>query len=162
MKKNPPSPAKTKRYATASAANTKVGEVQPADFLAELKSLRIQEHLTRFHAPAGAAQSVVTHEAGEFTHLCPFTGHPDFAKIHISFRPLEWCVELKALKLYLQAFRNVRIPYEALIPIIYDHLMDCLGFTPKTAKGRLYVKGAWNSRGGICSEVSIGSVTNNS
>jgi 7-cyano-7-deazaguanine reductase len=151
--------------AKAASVKTKVqvaqpqpGELQPADYLAQLEALQIQRHLARFRSPAGAAQAIITHEATEFTHLCPFTGHPDFARIRISFRPLAWCVELKALKLYLQAYRDVRIPYEALLPILYGHLRDCLGFTEKTAKGRLRVDGNWNGRGGINSQVSIGAI----
>ena len=42
----------------------------------------------------------------EFTSLCPKTGQPDFAKLHILYVPRELMVESKSLKLYLFSFRN--------------------------------------------------------
>ena len=42
----------------------------------------------------------------EFTSLCPVTGQPDFAHIVIDYAPDGWLVESKALKLFLQSFRN--------------------------------------------------------
>ena len=41
----------------------------------------------------------------EFTSVCPKTGQPDFGTILFSYVPDQTCVELKGLKLYLQAFR---------------------------------------------------------
>jgi 7-cyano-7-deazaguanine reductase len=35
----------------------------------------------------------------EFTCLCPRSGFPDFATIHIKYSPDKKCVELKSLKL---------------------------------------------------------------
>ena len=42
----------------------------------------------------------------EFTSLCPKTGQPDFADIHINYIPDQSIVESKSLKLYLFSFRN--------------------------------------------------------
>jgi 7-cyano-7-deazaguanine reductase len=42
----------------------------------------------------------------EFTALCPRSGYPDFATIDIRYVPDQKVVELKALKLYLNGFRN--------------------------------------------------------
>ena len=36
----------------------------------------------------------------EFCCLCPRSGYPDFATIHLEYIPDEWVVELKAIKLY--------------------------------------------------------------
>ena len=36
----------------------------------------------------------------EFTCLCPVTGQPDFARLHLEYVPQALCVELKSLKLY--------------------------------------------------------------
>ena len=52
-------------------------------------------------------------ECPEFTCLCPKTGQPDFATIHISYVPDEFCVELKSLKLYLWSYRNEGAFHEA-------------------------------------------------
>ena len=43
----------------------------------------------------------------EFTSLCPITGQPDFATIHIDYIPDVKMVESKSLKLYLFSFRTM-------------------------------------------------------
>ncbi len=43
----------------------------------------------------------ISFKCPEFTSLCPKTGQPDFATIHITYIPNERCVESKSLKLYL-------------------------------------------------------------
>ena len=35
----------------------------------------------------------------EFTCLCPVTGQPDFAQLHLEYVPEALCIELKSLKL---------------------------------------------------------------
>ena len=42
----------------------------------------------------------------EFTCLCPKTGQPDFATLHLEYVPEKLCIELKSLKLYIWAFRE--------------------------------------------------------
>ncbi len=49
---------------------------------------------------------VIPFECFEFSSLCPKTGQPDTAIIHITYIPNKLCVESKSLKLYLFAFRN--------------------------------------------------------
>lgn len=51
----------------------------------------------------------ITIEIPEFTSVCPRTGLPDFGLLRIRYAPRKWCVELKALKLYINGFRNVGI-----------------------------------------------------
>ena len=46
-------------------------------------------------------------EIPEFTCLCPKTGQPDFATIHLDYIPSEQCVELKSLKLYIVSFLSL-------------------------------------------------------
>jgi len=46
-------------------------------------------------------------EAPEFTSVCPKTGLPDFGTIYISYIPDKSCLELKSLKMYLLAYRNL-------------------------------------------------------
>jgi 7-cyano-7-deazaguanine reductase len=59
----------------------------------------------------------------EFTCLCPKTGQPDFATIHIEYVPNELCVELKALKLYMWTFRDRGAFHEAVTNEILDDLV---------------------------------------
>ena len=56
----------------------------------------------------------------EFTSVCPKTGQPDFGTITFTYTPGERCVELKSLKLYLQAYRNEGIFYETAVNRLLD------------------------------------------
>ena len=49
---------------------------------------------------------VITLEATEFTSICPRTGQPDFGEVSIEYVPDRHCLESKALKYYLWAYRN--------------------------------------------------------
>lgn len=74
-------------------------------------------------------------ECPEFTCVCPKTGQPDFATIHIRYIPDQLCVELKSLKLYLWSFRNEGHFHEAvtnqilgdLVKITQPRFMEVLG-----------------------------------
>jgi 7-cyano-7-deazaguanine reductase len=85
----------------------------------------------------------ITIEVPEFTSICPKTGLPDFGKITIRYVPQESCLELKALKLYLLAYRNLGIFYEnAVNRILEDVVKAC---RPQRAA----VVGEFRPRGGI-------------
>jgi 7-cyano-7-deazaguanine reductase len=56
----------------------------------------------------------------EFTCKCPFSGYPDFATIHITYIPDEKVVELKALKLYINSYRDRYISHEESANQILD------------------------------------------
>lgn len=58
----------------------------------------------------------------EFTCLCPRSGYPDFASIVVKYVPSQKIVELKSLKLYLNAFRDVPISHEEVTNRIYSVL----------------------------------------
>jgi 7-cyano-7-deazaguanine reductase len=66
----------------------------------------------------------ITHEAPEFTSVCPKTGQPDFATIILEYIPNEFCVELKSLKIYYASFRNDGIYYESVTNKILDDLVE--------------------------------------
>ncbi len=109
------------------------------------------ELLESFPTPADAP-FVVEHIAEEFTSVCPVTGHPDFGTVTIRFEPRPRgaggvCVELKSLKLYLQAFRSEGIYYEAVTNRIRDDLAALMRPT------WLLVRTDWRGRGGIRSIV---------
>ena len=48
----------------------------------------------------------------EYTSVCPKTGLPDYGTITIRYQPKKSCLELKALKMYLLAYRDLVIFYE--------------------------------------------------
>lgn len=79
----------------------------------------------------------------EFTSVCPKTGLPDFGTITIRYVPDKLCLELKSLKLYINAYRNLGIFQEnAVNRILEDIVRAC---KPKWAK----VTGDFNIRGGM-------------
>jgi len=86
-------------------------------------------------------------EFSEFTSVCPKTGLPDFGTIVIRYVPKEHCVELKSLKMYMLAYRNLGIFYEnAVNRILEDIVKACRPL-------RAVVLGEFNPRGGIKSVV---------
>jgi 7-cyano-7-deazaguanine reductase len=79
----------------------------------------------------------------EFTCLCPRSGYPDFAVIDILYVPDKSIVELKALKLWLNSFRDQHISHEAVTNLICSEL-------EKALKPRfLEVVGDFNPRGNV-------------
>ena len=104
--------------------------------------------LELFDNPAPQRDFRIVHTCHEFTSVCPKTGQPDFATITIDYIPDRSCLELKALKLYFQAFRNQGIFYEAVVNRILDDLVAACA--PRT----LTVIGNFNVRGGFSSVVT--------
>jgi len=51
----------------------------------------------------------------EFTSVCPKTGLPDFGKLTLRYTPDKLCLELKSLKMYALAYRNLGIFYENVV-----------------------------------------------
>jgi len=85
----------------------------------------------------------VTFSCPEFTSLCPITGQPDFATIHIDYIPDVKMVESKSLKLYLFSFRNHGAFHEDCVNIIMKDLIRLMN--PKYIE----VTGIFTPRGGI-------------
>ena len=51
----------------------------------------------------------------EFTSVCPKTGLPDIGKLTLRYEPDKLCLELKSLKEYTMAYRNLGIFYENVV-----------------------------------------------
>ena len=83
----------------------------------------------------------------EFTSVCPKTGLPDFGTITIRYQPDKQCLELKSLKLYFLAYRNLGIFYENAVNRILKDMVASA--SPKWAR----VTGEFSSRGGMKSVV---------
>jgi 7-cyano-7-deazaguanine reductase len=62
----------------------------------------------------------------EFTCLCPRSGYPDFATLHLRYIPDAWVVELKSIKLYINSFRDLAISHETVTNRILDDLVALL------------------------------------
>lgn len=81
--------------------------------------------------------------------MCPKTGQPDFGTLSLRYIPETLCVELKSLKLYLQAFRNEGIFYENVTNRIFDDLMAVL--SPR----QVTLMAHFTPRGGISSRIIV-------
>ncbi|KAF0133432.1 MAG: 7-cyano-7-deazaguanine reductase [Candidatus Saganbacteria bacterium] len=87
-------------------------------------------------------------EIPEFTSICPKSGLPDFGKITIRYMPDRECLELKSLKMYIIAYRNLGIFNEnAVNRILEDIVFAC---HPKWAD----VIGVFTPRGGLSSTIT--------
>ncbi len=85
----------------------------------------------------------------EFTCKCPFSGYPDFAKIEINYCPDQKVVELKALKLYINSYRDQTISHEESINQILDDFVNACDPLEIT------VKGDFNPRGNVHTVVEV-------
>ena len=86
-------------------------------------------------------------ENPEFTSVCPKTGLPDFGTVTIRYVPQKSCLELKSLKNYILAYRDLGIFYEnAVNRILEDIVKACHPV-------RASVMGEFNPRGGMKSVV---------
>ncbi len=85
----------------------------------------------------------------EFACLCPRSGYPDYATIIIKYVPDKKIVELKALKLYLNSYRNLYISHEESTNRIFVEL-------EKKLKPRfLEVVGDFNPRGNVKTVIRV-------
>jgi len=83
----------------------------------------------------------------EYTAICPKTNLPDFGTITIHYMPDKECLELKALKMYIHAYRNLGIFYEnAVNRILQDVVQAC---RPVWAR----ITGDFTARGGLSSKI---------
>ena len=85
----------------------------------------------------------ITITAPEYTSICPRTGLPDFGTITIHYLPQKLCLELKSLKYYLLAYRNLGIFYENAVNRILDDVAKAC--RPRWAE----VRGEFSTRGGM-------------
>ncbi|MGB9643372.1 MAG: preQ(1) synthase [Candidatus Ratteibacteria bacterium] len=81
----------------------------------------------------------------EYTSLCPKTGNPDFGKITIQYQPKDRIIELKSLKEYIFAYRNLGIFYENAVNRILKDIVSAI------KPVWISVKGEFTPRGGIYS-----------
>ena len=86
---------------------------------------------------------VIRFESDDFTSLCPVTGQPDFAALHIEYVADKRCIETKSLKFYLSSYRNCAAFNEEVANRILEDLVEAC--KPR----RMRVLGEFAARGGI-------------
>jgi 7-cyano-7-deazaguanine reductase len=85
----------------------------------------------------------------EFTCKCPFSGYPDFASIYLTYSPDETVVELKALKLYINSYRDRYISHEESVNQILDD------FVAACSPLKATIKGDFNPRGNVHTVIEV-------
>jgi len=84
----------------------------------------------------------------EFTSVCPKTGLPDHGTLTLRYVPDKLCLELKSLKMYWLAYRNLGIFQENVVNrFLRDVVKSC---NPISAT----VVGEFTPRGGVYSKIS--------
>jgi 7-cyano-7-deazaguanine reductase len=89
----------------------------------------------------------ITTRYPEYTSVCPKTGLPDFGTITIRYEPNRACLELKSLKLYLLAYRDLGIFYENAVNRMLRDIVAAA--RPKWC----HVTGEFTPRGGLTTTV---------
>jgi len=101
------------------------------------------KELEVFDNPNVERDYVIQIDMPEFTCLCPKTGQPDFATLHLEYIADKACVELKSLKMYIWSFRDEGAFHEAVTNQI---LQDLVAVTnPRFMR----LKAIFNVRGGV-------------
>ena len=85
----------------------------------------------------------------EFTCKCPFFGYLDFATIHITYVPNLRVVELKAIKLYINSYRDRYISHEESVNQILDD------FVAACDPLEVYIKGDFAPRGNVHTVIEV-------
>ncbi len=89
----------------------------------------------------------ITTQFPEYSSVCPKTGLPDHGTITVQYRPRRACLELKALKMYLLAYRNLGIFYENAVNRILRDIVEA------TRPEWCLVRGVFTPRGGLSTTV---------
>lgn len=90
----------------------------------------------------------ITITTPEFTSVCPRTGLPDHGTLTLVYVPDKTCLELKSLKMYWLAYRNLGIFQENVVNrFLRDVVRAC---NPVSAT----VTGEFTPRGGVYSKIT--------
>jgi 7-cyano-7-deazaguanine reductase len=92
---------------------------------------------------------IITTRYPEYTSMCPKTGLPDYGTLTIQYKPRKSCIELKSLKFYLLAYRNLGIFYENAVNKILHDIVDAI------QPAWCVVKGEFTPRGGLNTTIFV-------
>jgi len=120
----------TPSHPASSATDLKYGERQI-----------LEGELITFPNPRVGRRYQIQITLPEFTCKCPFSGYPDFATIHLTYTPDQRVVELKALKLYINSYRDRYISHEESVNQILDDLVAACSPLEMTVKGDFAPRG---------------------
>lgn len=84
----------------------------------------------------------------EFTSVCPKTGLPDHGTVTLRYVPDKFCLELKSLKMYMLAYRNLGIFQENVVNRMLADIVAAA--TPHSAQ----IVGDFTPRGGVFTKIT--------
>lgn len=117
---------RVKRKTHPTTSKSKSPLIALSNVRARAQALLAGARLERVPNPERKRRYVIEFTIPEFTCLCPVSGFPDFATIHIRYTPKDSIVELKSLKLYILKFRDQGIFHEAVANRVLDDLVSLL------------------------------------
>jgi 7-cyano-7-deazaguanine reductase len=80
----------------------------------------VEAQLICFDNPRPGRSYEIAITLPEFTCRCPFSGYPDFATLRLLYQPGPRVMELKAIKLYVNSYRDRTISHEEVANRILD------------------------------------------
>ena len=114
-------------------------------------------NLVTFPNPRPGRRYTISISLPEYTCKCPFSGYPDFATIYVTYIPDEKVVELKAIKLYINSYRDRYISHEEGVNQILDDLVAACDPLEMTIKGDYKPRGLLQRRyehsHGVCNRL---------
>jgi 7-cyano-7-deazaguanine reductase len=118
------------------------------------------QHYTEEHAQAGVwaelpeietwpnqfGQYEIEIEMPEFTSVCPKTGLPDSGTLRLRYTPAARCLELKSLKMYTLAYRNLGIFQENVVNRVLADIVKATDPIEATLVGDFAPRGGITTR----------------
>jgi len=105
--------------------------------------------LITFPNPRPGRRYTISITLPEFTCKCPFSGYPDFGTIYVNYVPDQRVVELKAIKLYINSYRDRYISHEEAANQILDDIVEACDPLEVT------VKADYTPRGNVHTVVEV-------
>ena len=82
----------------------------------------------------------------EFTSVCPKTGLPDHGTLRLIYTPFGRCLELKSLKMYTLAYRNLGIFQENVVNRLLADVVKAADPVQATVVGDFAPRGGLSTR----------------
>jgi 7-cyano-7-deazaguanine reductase len=122
--------------------------------------MKRSRHYTDEHAQAGVRADLPSIETWpnqfgqyeieivmpEFTSICPKTGLPDHGTLRLIYTPWKRCLELKSLKMYTLAYRNLGIFQENVVNRLLADVVKAADPAQATVIGEFAARGGLSTR----------------
>lgn len=136
-------------FSTESISASDLESPAPSTDMKYGERLITEGQLITFPNPRIGRRYSVQISLPEFTCKCPFSGYPDFATIEVTYVPDQRVVELKALKLYINSYRDRYISHEESVNQILDDFVAACD--PLEVK----IRGDFTPRGNVHTVIEV-------